>query len=65
MTIQELNKKVEQVRAVTGAKMQFLRDRINTLDQAFDEMEAVKDAELDIIHAKIEELNLRLQNLEK
>ena len=60
MTIEELNKKVERLRLVTEAKMKYLRDHSNLLDQAFEELKEVTESELDIIYDKIAELDSRM-----
>lgn len=60
MTVDELNKKVDRLRAVTEAKLKYLRDHSRLLDQAFEELKEVNDAELDLIEAKIHELDQRM-----
>lgn len=60
MTVEELNKKVERLRAVTDAKLKYLRDHSRLLDQAFEELKEVQNDELDLIHDKIEELDERM-----
>ncbi|MBV6640437.1 MAG: hypothetical protein KI791_06955 [Cyclobacteriaceae bacterium] len=60
MTIEELNKKVEQLRLVTEAKMKYLRDHTKLIDQAFEELKEVQEGELDLIHEKIQELDKRM-----
>lgn len=60
MTIDELNKKVERLRAVSDAKLKYLRDRMHLLDEAFNELQEVQDGELDIIYDKIKEIDSRL-----
>ncbi|WP_421879457.1 hypothetical protein [Marinoscillum sp.] len=60
MTIEELNKKIERIRVVTDAKLQYLRDHSRLLDQAFEELKAVQDEELDLIYEKIKELDHRM-----
>lgn len=57
MTIEELNKKVERNRAIADAKLQFLRDYSKFLDEAFAELKEVNEAEPDVIHNKIDDLN--------
>jgi len=64
MAIEELNKKIERNRAISDAKLQFLRDHSKFLDEAFAELKEVNEAELDVIHNKIDELNKRLKRLE-
>ena len=56
----ELNKKVEQLRMKSQGKMKYLRAHSRLLDQAFEELEEVTESELDIINAKIRELDDRL-----
>ena len=63
--MKELNHKVKRLRAVRDTILQFLRDKMKALDQAFDELKEVKDSELDVVYEKIVELNLRIENLEK
>ncbi len=60
MTIEELNKKVEQLRLVTEAKMKYLRDHTKLIDQAFEELKEVQEGELDLIHEKIQELDKQM-----
>ena len=60
MTIEELNKKVDRLRAVTDAKMQYLRDHSRLLDQAFEELKEVHNEELDLIYEKIQEIDDRM-----
>jgi len=55
-----LNKKVDRLRAVTEAKLKYLRDHSRLLDQAFEELKEVNNEELDIIYEKIEELDERM-----
>tara|TARA_B100000989_G_C19193634_1_gene324700 strand:- start:38 stop:241 length:204 start_codon:yes stop_codon:yes gene_type:complete len=57
MTIEELNKKVEQLRLVTEAKMKYLRDHTKLIDQAFEELKEIQESELDLIYEKIEDLD--------
>ena len=60
MDIKELNKKVERLRAVTEAKMQYLRDHSKLLDQAIEELKETAKEELDTIYEKISELDKRM-----
>ena len=60
MTVDELNKKVNGLRAVTEAKLKYLRDHSRLLDQAFEELKEVNNEELDIIYEKIKELDERM-----
>jgi len=60
MTVEELNKKVDRLRAVTEAKLKYLRDHSRLLDQAFEELKEVHDEELDLIYEKIQELDERM-----
>ncbi|MEQ8337342.1 MAG: hypothetical protein RIA62_08355 [Cyclobacteriaceae bacterium] len=60
MTIEELKKKVEQLRLVTEAKMKFLRDHTNLIDQAFEELKEIQGSEMDLIYEKIEDLDKRM-----
>jgi len=60
MTVEELNKKVDRLRAVTEAKLKYLRDHSRLLDQAFEELKEVHDEELDLIYEKIHELDERM-----
>ena len=60
MTIEELHKKVEQLRLMTEATMKYLRDHTKLIDQAFEELKEVQEGELDLIYEKIQELDRRL-----
>jgi hypothetical protein len=60
LSIEELGKKVERLRAVTDAKLSYLRDHTKLLDQAFSELKAVHEGELDLIYDKIKELDERM-----
>lgn len=60
LTIEELEKKVEQLRMITEAKMSYLRDHTSLLDQAFNELKEVHEGELDLIYDKIKELDNRM-----
>lgn len=60
MTIEELNKKVEQLRLVTEAKMKHLRDHTKLIDQAFEELKEIQESEMDLIYEKIEDLDKRM-----
>lgn len=40
--------------------MKYLRDHSKFLDQAFEELKAVSDSELDLVYDKIEELDNRM-----
>ncbi len=60
MTVEELNIKVDRLRAVTEAKLKYLRDHSRLLDQAFEELKEVNNEELDIIYEKIRELDERM-----
>ncbi len=60
MTVEELNKKVDRLRAVAEAKLKYLRDHSRLLDQAFEELKEVNNEELDIIYEKIQELDKRM-----
>ncbi|MEQ9220662.1 MAG: hypothetical protein RLO17_21595 [Cyclobacteriaceae bacterium] len=60
MTIEELNKKVEQLRLVTEAKMKYLRDHTKLIDQAFEELKEIQESEMDLIYEKIEDLDKRM-----
>ena len=60
MTVDELNKKVDRLRAVTEAKLKYLRDHSRLLDQAFEELKEVNNEELDIIYEKIKEHDERM-----
>ena len=55
MTIEELNKKVEQLRLVTEAKMKYLRYHTKLMDEAFDELKEIQEGELDLIYEKIQQ----------
>ncbi len=61
MTLDELNNKVERLRMVTEAKMKYLRDHSKLLDQAFEELKEIGEAELDIIYKKIQEIEERME----
>jgi hypothetical protein len=60
MTIEEINKKVERLRVVTDAKLKFLRDHMTLLDEAFKELSDTQDQELDLVYAKIKEIEDRM-----
>ena len=60
MTVEELHKKVDRMRSITDAKMKYLRDHSKFLDQAFEELKAVTESELDLVYDKIEELDRRM-----
>ncbi len=60
MTVEELSKKVDRLRAVKEAKLKYLRDHSRLLDQAFKELKEVNNEELDIICEKIRELDERM-----
>jgi hypothetical protein len=60
MTIEEINKKVERLRVVTDAKLKFLRDHMALLDEAFKELSETQDQELDLVYAKIKEIEDRM-----
>ncbi|MEQ8882041.1 MAG: hypothetical protein RLQ12_20550 [Cyclobacteriaceae bacterium] len=60
MTIEELKKKVEQLRLVTEAKMKFLRDHTKLIDQAFEELKEIQGSEMDLIYEKNEDLDKRM-----
>lgn len=60
MTIEEISKKVERLRMVTDAKLKFLRDHMTLLDEAFKELADTQDQELDLVYAKIKELEDRM-----
>jgi len=60
MTIEEINKKVERLRMLTEAKMKYLRDHSNLMEQAFQKLREVTEDELDIIYEKIQELDKRM-----
>ena len=60
MITEELEKKVERLRAITDAKMNYLRDHTKLLDQAFNELKEVTEGELDIIYDKIREIDKRM-----
>lgn len=60
MTAEELRIKAEQIRGVTDAKMKYLRDHARLLDQAFEELKQITEEELDLIYAKIKELDDRM-----
>jgi len=55
-----LSKKVDRLRAVTEAKLKYLRDHSKLLDQAFEELKEVNNEELDIIYERIRELDERM-----
>lgn len=61
MTLDELNNKVDRLRVVTEAKMKYLRDHSKLLDQAFEELKEISEAELDIIYEKIQEIEERMK----
>ena len=60
MTIEEIDKKIRQLRMITEAKLKFLRDHSIFLEQAFKELEEVTEDELDVIYNKIKELEKRM-----
>ena len=60
MTIEEINKKVERLRMVSDAKLKFLRDHMNLLDEVFEELSETQDQELDLVYAKIKEIEDRM-----
>ncbi len=60
MTIEEINKRVERLRMITDAKLQYLRDHQKFMDQAFDELKNVTEGELDLVYEKIQELDKRM-----
>ncbi len=60
MTIEELYKKVERLRMLTEGKMEYLRDHSKSLDQAFEELKEVTEDELDLVLAKIKEMDERM-----
>jgi hypothetical protein len=61
MTIQELDTKVKKIRALTDAKIQFLRDHLKLLDSAFEELKQAQEDELDLVYTKIKELEDRFE----
>ena len=58
--IEDLGKKVARLRMITEAKLSYLRERARMLDQAFEELKAVQEGELDLIYDKIKELDRRM-----
>lgn len=60
MTIEELHKKVEQLRLMTEATMKYLRDHTKLIDQAFEKLKEVQEGELDLIYEKIQELDKQM-----
>lgn len=40
----------------SDAKLKFLRDHMNLLNEAFKELSETKDQELDLVYAKIKEI---------
>lgn len=64
MTTEELRKKVEQLRAVTNAKLQHLREHSKMLDLAFAELDKVQESDLAVIHHKIDELGKRFKKID-
>ena len=60
MTIEEIHKKVNLLRAVSEAALKYLHDHAKLMDQAFDELKQVTEAELDVIYDKIHELDQRM-----
>ncbi len=60
MAIEELDKRVKGIRAVTDAKMKYLRDYSKLLNRAFEELKITAEEELDLIYDKIQELDKRM-----
>jgi hypothetical protein len=60
MTPEEINKKVERLRAVTEAKLRYLTDHSKLIDQAFEELKDITESELDVVYEKIDELERRM-----
>jgi len=60
MEIKELNKKVEKIRMISNAKLEYLREHTKLLDNAFDELKQVTEEKLDLVYDKIKELDKRM-----
>lgn len=60
ISIDELEKKVGRLRAITDTKLSHLRDHAKLLDQAFNDLKEVTEGELDIIYDKIKEIDKRM-----
>jgi len=60
MTVEELDKRVKGIRAVTDTKMKYLRDYSKLLNRAFEELKITTEEELDLVYQKIQELDKRM-----
>ncbi len=57
MTTEEQNKKIEKLRMVTDAKLEFIKQHSHLIDEAFEDLKSVTESELDIIHQRIQEID--------
>lgn len=60
MNTEELNKKIERLRLLTEAKLEYIREHSKLIDQAFEELKEVTESELDIVHERISDIDKRL-----
>ena len=60
MSMEEMEKKVAGLRAITDSKLSCLRNHSELLDQAFNELKEVTESELSAICHKIKEIGKRM-----